>query len=529
MPKKICALFLSAVLLMLSGCSYLPFAPAEETDEPYEEITAEPIDASDDDRTINAAVYDFDTYNPIITESQSVRDCMRFVYEPLYELGEGLLAEGVLAEGRTVSADGRTITVTLKSGVKWHDGTSLTADDVAYTVSAIKSTGGYYSRMTQNIASCKRVSENTVQFTLIKPEVDYAAMLCFPIIKNDTSLKVSEDYIPVGTGPYKYAGRTKTDTVLFEDNPDWHKGWVNIAAISVVSVSDKEKALSMFEMGETDIVTDDVIDFAEYTPRGGVTILEYTTNDLVYVGINFNNRLFWGENTRRALAAAVNKSEIATSVIYKRGVEVDVPINPSSYYYYDTAERFPAKPQTAEENFAADGWVMGDDGILEREAQKGTEKLKFEILANADDTENTAVAEVIAEYYKSYGVDATVDACEEQEYKSKISSKDFDLFIGEMTIPENMNPSELVASGENPFTYANDEMDNIINTMRQTMDTETLKTLFIEYGTLVAEDTPFVPLYFKKGATAYRAKITSGVEANISNPYKNVGEWQLKW
>ncbi len=526
MPKKILAALLCIIIMAgITACSFNK-APDKDNAPEQEENTV----VAEDDRTINVAIYGWDTYNPITTQSQSVRDCMRFVYEPLFELDDGLLPEGVLADSRSVSSDGKSLTVKLKQGVKWHDGAAFTADDVVYTFNSIKARSDCpYNTSLEGITACRKTAADTVVFSLSQPITDAASLLSFPIVKNKTPMTVDSGYTPIGTGPYKYAGRIKQDVVYLANDTSWHKGWVNIAGICVTMTSDKEHARSLFEAGETDIATDDVIDFASYTPKGGAIIKDYITNNLTYLGVNFNKRILWGAGTRKALGAVINKSELATGVIFKRGVEIDVPINPTSFYYYDVTQRFGSKAQTAEEYLAQDGWSRDDDtGIYVRSTDGTREKLSVSILVNSDSEEKTAVAERIAEQYNAFGIEAKVDGVEYSRYKSRVQSGNFDLFIGETALPDNMDPSVLVKGGDNYFSYKNSELDTVLSEMGKTTDTETLRTLFIRYGDCIAADTPFVALYFKKAGVAYRNRIISGVSPNISNPYRNIQEWQLR-
>ena len=57
---------------------------------------------------------DFDTFNPLLTKSETVKECMEFVYEPLFELNEKMQAVPILAESYTVSPDGRTAQISTR-------------------------------------------------------------------------------------------------------------------------------------------------------------------------------------------------------------------------------------------------------------------------------------------------------------------------------------------------------------------------------------------------------------------------------
>ena len=96
---------------------------------------------------ITLGVYGIDTLNPVATKSKSVQKIMNIIYEPLFTIDENGKADPVLADSHSISDSGTQITIKLKNGVKWQDGTNFTAEDVTYTLSKMRDAGGLYSKI----------------------------------------------------------------------------------------------------------------------------------------------------------------------------------------------------------------------------------------------------------------------------------------------------------------------------------------------------------------------------------------------
>ena len=78
-----------------------------------------------------------DTLNPVISQSEDTYYLSKLIYSSLFNFDENLNAVPELASEYNVDTEKAYIEITLKKGVKWHDGSSLTASDVVYTVSAM--------------------------------------------------------------------------------------------------------------------------------------------------------------------------------------------------------------------------------------------------------------------------------------------------------------------------------------------------------------------------------------------------------
>ena len=101
-------------------------------------------------KTVFLSSEKIDTLNPVISQSEDTYYLSKLIYSSLFNFDENLNAVPELASEYKVDTEKAYIEITLKKGVKWHDGSSLTASDVAFTVSAMRAAGSkcpYYSKI----------------------------------------------------------------------------------------------------------------------------------------------------------------------------------------------------------------------------------------------------------------------------------------------------------------------------------------------------------------------------------------------
>ena len=102
-----------------------------------ENNVSENVPQAEESNSFSIGVVNIDTWNPLLTQSVTVKEAMELVYDTLFEVNEQHQAVPVLASDYSVSPDGRTVTVNLKPDVVWHVGGNFDSYDVAYTVNLI--------------------------------------------------------------------------------------------------------------------------------------------------------------------------------------------------------------------------------------------------------------------------------------------------------------------------------------------------------------------------------------------------------
>lgn len=498
----------------------------EEQETAPSDVAVNTETAAEQSNTFNIGLVNIDTWNPLLTQSSTVREAMELVYDTLFEVNTKNETVPVLAKDYSVSPDGKTVTVNLKPDVLWHDGGHFDSYDVVYTVNLIMGGGTAYGNLLQDVASCERVGSDSVRFKLHRSVPDFAAVLTFPVIKYKTSMEYNSNTAPVGTGPFSFYGKVSTDKYLLVKYGSYHNGAAGIDAVNMIEVPDNEKYRLMFEASEIDIVTDSMVDIINGMPRGNINVTGYTTNKMTYLGYNTASPVLAGAQTRRGISLLIDRDEIVSSVLYSKAKAVAIPINPSSYLYYDTTERFGIDYEDAYSDFESDGWQSQTQGFT-RTVNGSAQKLAVGLLVNSDDSVKVNTAEKVKETLERFGVSVTLDKRSGAEYQAKLNAHDFDLFIGEVKLNPNNDLTSLTDAW-NYFSYSSSDVNTIIAQSGMTTDVFSRQQLFIQLCEQLKTDMPFTPIYFAEGCVISGNKIKSGIEPTVSSDYRVANLWRIK-
>ena len=494
------------------------------TEPPKAEATSAPEGKTAQvSNSLALGVTEIDTWNPIASQSELVREAMQFVYEPLFTLDAGQRAVAALAQDYAISPDGRTVEVNLKEGIYWHDGGRFDAYDVEYTVKKLKELNSAYSGNVADVAGCKAIGTNKVRFILTRSVPDFVSLLTFPIVRYQSAM--DSGYTPVGTGPFQYYGKTGTDTYSFTANEGYRNGRPQIDKLDVCTIPDISKCYSMFEASEIDFITSRVVDIASEMPRGNIKTYDYVSNNMTYLGFNLQSEHLSGADTRIALSHLMNKEKLASIKLYSRVAATDLPFNPTSYVYYDVSPVLKDEPEKANEYLKKDGWEF--DGEKYVRTVNGVKKtLNLRLLVNADSYRKMQTAQQIKDDFARHGIEVTIDALSYDSYAARAAAHNFDMFIGEANMGANQDLTHLTGGG-NYFSYYNAELDTLIAQAGMTGDEEQKKQLYIQAGNTLMADMPFTPLYYAKESLLTGAKLKTALMPTAGAFYTGMDKWSV--
>lgn len=497
---------------------------AEEAQDTQTGITAVNNESIAKPNMINIGVVDIDTWNPLLTKSPTVREAMELVYDTLYEVNSRHEAVPVLANDYSLSPDGKTVVVNLKPDVLWHDGGRFDAYDMVYTVNLIMGGGTVYGNLLGNVASCERTGTYSVRFNLHRSVPDFPATLTFPIIKYKTSMEYNANNAPVGTGPFRFNGKLSTDKYSLVRYDNYHNGPADIEAVHMIEIPDRNKYRLMFAASEIDLATDNMFDIINGMPNRNINVASYTTDKMTYIGYNLASPVLSGASTRRGISMLIDRDDIVSSVLYSKAKPVNIPINPSSYLYYDTSVKFGTDYEEAYEEFEKDGWEPQTRGFSRN---NGIQNMSVSLLVNSDDELKVKTAEKVKENLMRFGVEAVLDKQPAEAYQVKLNAHDFEMFIGEIDISGN-NDLRPLTDEWNYFSYASSDVNTIISQSGMTVDVYERQQLFIQLCERLKSDMPFAPLYFAEGCVMSGSKIKTGIEPTVSSDYRVANSWRTK-
>ncbi len=508
---------LSLIICMIcSGCKPVKYIsdyivnhkPTEQQAVTQEtDVSNKKVDA------IRIALCNASTFCPYTEESEITRQALEAVYEPLFSYDENLKIVPVLAESYSILQGGREVRVKLKSNVKWHDGSSLRAGDVISTVNMLLSTDSIYSN--QIIEKARIIDSSTVSFIFNRSVVNGPEQLMFPIVNPKKTSEL------IGTGPFKLTEKKSTDTLSFKVNEDYHGQKPQIEELIMINCPNEAAVMRMFEIGEINTLLPSAYDYEAYMISSKNKVYEYTTNKFVYLAINFDNSVFWGAGTRKALMYAIDKDEIVNTVMNKKAKSSSLPVNPSSYLYN---KEFDCKKNTelAAELMLEDSWTRVD-GVFARMLDGKLQKCRIKLLALHDE-EMMDIADKIKQMLENFGIECIVESQPENIFIQKAQVKDYDVLLGEMELLGASDFEKLTGEG-NTFGYLNSSLEQVVKEIKIQKDEAKLLELYNKCYEIFLTDVKFIPLFFRNDAIVANSIYSDNLRAVEKNPFFNVSEW----
>lgn len=425
------------------------------------------------------------SFNPYKETNPANLQTLNLVYESLFTYDEELRVVPLLAQSYEISDGGKKITVSLKDGVKWHNGDEFFANDVIYTINLILSSQSIYSKGI--IDKAEVIDKKTVCITFIKPQINAPEKLMFPVIKSDEL---------IGTGPFEFIGKESVDTYGFSRFEEYHGKKGETRSIRMINCPDENAVERLFDIGEADVLTCCTFDYAAFNARDDIKMYDYSKNKFLYIGVNFNNSIFQSKNTRKALLYIPDKKEISDKVMNKKVLCSDFPLNPKSFLYPEDLE-YKKDNEYAQELLLKDGWIRVD-GIFSKIIDESVQKFKINMLIK-DTQEMNMISRVIEKNFDNFGIECDVLAKPDTEFEECVKNKEYDIFIDDINLLGSGDFSQLTDEG-NIFGYLSSELEQLTQTIKTESDENRLCSLYRECCQVLLNDVQFIPLFFYKDA-----------------------------
>lgn len=510
MKKILSTVVLVMLVISLSSCA---FSWKNDINENDEETVLK-------NKYITIGLVNADTYNPILTNSPTVRDLTGFIFEPLFSFSDKMMPEGVLVESYTTSPDGKSITLKFKQGVKWHDGSEFICHDVIYTIEQLKEGSSYYSNFVSGISETIAIDYYTLIIKFNNSTPNPVNLLTFPIIKQNS--QDSTEFELVGTGPFKY----NTDKLtVFES---YHGNAPKLSEIRIKNAPDIEKYISMFNASVFDISNSDIVDMKSYTPKSNAQVKTYVSNRMIYVGFNADSPVFINREARESVSKLIDRKNIASHIYLSCATATSYPINPASIYYPKSEINLYSDTATAEEILKANAWELNNNGIYHLKGMAGATYFTVEILVNSNDEYRIKVAEELSEAMNNAGMFTTVTKCDEAQFVNYIKNGNYDMFVGETELMPNSDLTQLLFSGENVLRYANPDCDALLTQLGTLTEADDIKTAWQNISDIVITDYPIAPICFINESLITSARLKSGVVPSPVSAVQRTENWSLQ-
>jgi peptide/nickel transport system substrate-binding protein len=244
----------------------------------------------------------------------------RNLYDDLVRADRRGMPELHLAESLEASDSGRTWTIRLREGVEFHNGKTIDADDVIFSIrrGSVTDASTRPSWVALDTKSLKKLDARTVRLSLTQPLNIFPQLISE--IFGSVVLPVGFDpKKPVGSGPFKFQSFTPGERSVFVRNPNWWNGEAHIDELAILNLTDADARLNALLSGQiqaAETLTPTQVTRAE---AAGHRITETESGVYYPFVMNSNTEPFKDPRVRQAFRLLVDREQMVQQVLGGQG------------------------------------------------------------------------------------------------------------------------------------------------------------------------------------------------------------------
>lgn len=503
--KKILAVFL---VLSLIGCSGDKNSENTDTSDKSISVSNENMEKSD---SITLSMRAPKSLNPLVNEDVTVDYVLKLVFKSLFTYNENMEVVPELVDYYNLSPEGTSLDITLKEDIFWHDGNSIKAEDVVFSLDTIKNGAatGLYKNALANVTDYKAVNDKTVTITFNAPYGAYIYNFVFPVIpKHYYKDKEGVDLKPLGSGDFSFYEYENVKKLQLKK-----VGTEEI--INVLITSDRQTDVYAFEQNVINVLSVNIDEWGYLNSNEGFNVTNYNTTDFEFFGFNHLKDSFKNKNFRIAVAHSIPREDIIENIYLSQGVKSLVPVNPESFLAYE------GEMYDYEYDISKAKHYFGASGVTDTD---------FTILVNSENEGRIQIAQMICVNLNQIGLNTRVVIKPFSEYQKMLAEDNFDMFVGGITLSRvpDLRPLLSSTSPSNFCNYSDSYMDSLLTQATNSIGTESFKRSVGNIQLRTVDELPFVGICFKKSAVLTKDYITGRALPTINNVYNGVNIWSVK-
>src|SRR5438876_2223447 len=457
---------------------------------------------------------DPDVLDPTLARTFVGRVVFAALCDKLFDIDEKLNIVPQLATGYEWSADRKALTIKLRKGVTFHDGEKLDAAAVKFNIERHKTMAGSNRRgELAPVTGADVVDDSTVRLNLSAPFApllaqlaDRAGMMVSPKAAQAEGDKFGSK--PMCSGPFRFAERVAQDRIVLERYPNyWNKGEIHFDKIVYLPIVDSTVRLANLKSGQLDFIERvGTSDIAALRTDSRFKISKIT--EIGYQGITINvgksdlaqkNPLGRDPRVREAFELALDRDGIAQVAMDGEADVGNQWVAPSNAFY---AKNLPVPKRDVAKAKA----LLQAAGVPNPSVN----------LMTPTTSDAQRIAQVVQSMVKEAGFDVKIQSTEFATSLNMADKGDFEAYV--LAWSGRADPDGNVFSFhgcKQPLDYAGyckQEVDDLLNRSRATLDPAERKKIFAELAAIVLKDRPIVYLFHRHWLWAYTNKL-SGLRA----------------
>lgn len=497
MAKKIISFMLAIILVatVFTGCA------SQNNEAQNSNDTVQTTKKVTDNTNFKLSYTQSDSIDPFKAKTQNNQILADLVFESLFDLDENYEPITNIATGYEF-VDGKTIKVKFNTKLTFSNGSAISSDDIVYSFNAAKKSPAYGNSL-KYISSASASNAGEVTFYLKKANPNAINLLTFPI----ASTKNGSHGYPIGSGRYKY---TKSESKVVLKSVKKNNFNPYITTINLVNIAAADSIDNAVNIGNISYAFRDLS--SSVSKRMTCTKKLVNMNNLVYIGVNSMSGITANTQIREAISLACDRTTFAKSAYNGYAQAATSPFNPQA----KLAENI--KIFSEEADTATAKQAITQSGI-------NAKKLKLKILVNKNNNRKAAAA-LLKTQLEAVGFSVTIDEESTKEYTRKVKNVEFDLYIGEVKLSDDMCLYPFFDDNGGGVRYA-------INNKELTCDD--LYRAYLsgnnDLGKFILafnEEMPYIPLVYKKGMICYTKAMNGDMQGYYGNYFSNIDTWNFE-
>ena len=389
-------------------------------------------------------------------------------------MSDGSVVAG-LAESWEISEDGTIYTFALRDGVTFHDGTTMDAEDVKFTLDRARAedSANAQKSLFAGISEVTVIDPTTVEVKLSAPDGNFLFNMAWGdavIVAPESIENIKQT--PIGTGPFKFDNWVQGDRIEISRNPDYWGDAPALEAATFKFISDPTAAFAA-------MMAQDIDAFAGFPAPENLPQFEADPRFQVLVGstegetiLSMNNKLppLDDVRVREAIAHAIDRQAIIDGAMFGLGTPIGTHFAPHNPDYVDLTAQSNYDPEKSKALLAEAGYADGFTTTL---------KLPPPSYARRG-------GEIIASQLRAVGIETEITNLEWAQWLEEVfRGKDFGLTIVSHTEPFDIG---IYARPDYYFQYDNPAFQELMTTLGATSDPAARSELLTQAQTMIADD-----------------------------------------
>lgn len=452
-----------------------------------------------------------------------------------------------MAESYSISDDLLTFTFKLREDLKWSDGEPITIHDFKWTYDQMVKPENEYARLSQIefVTSYEALDDFTLEVKIDEvyaPALGQIASMVTPYPKhiwenldwNDPEQNPEINSPSVVSGPYKLVEWKRDQFVIFEANENyWYRGAPNIDRWTIEIVPDQDVAYQKMKSGETDTGPITPENLEEARQLENVTVYEWwpAVSNWHFIGLNMREGFPTHDiNVRHGLNYAIDKQLLTDEVMLGQAKRICSVFPETSWAYNPDVPCYEYDPDKAIEEFTEAGYTFEDGKLLDENGEQLTLKLVY-----GPNTSQTLelIAVTVQDYLSDVGINLEVQSLEWASFLEATGNNDpdWDMFLGGWNATIEPHIMFTIWAEEsipdlNSVAYINKEVEKLFEEGGATYDIEFRKEKYHEVQQIIAEEAPYVFLFYRKSRSGQNDRIL-GIEPTLLGIGWNQEDWYI--